>query len=227
MFTLFHHELPLELKAKSLALILAKNHEPQYLQLTDQYTYKKCVDIWYLMYLYDITFREYAISPVGMKAYVENSVEIVIENGLCSKFISTKLFGKYHSINDIPSLISQNNDITTREEWHYSSYHHRTDDKPAIIDYHFKVLHWYHKDKRHRDGDKPASMAYLGSMLWYYNDKKIRNSSKILPIELWHNSTDDSYRVVMSDGKTFNDNGIYKGIGAYHGNEIEDYIAKK
>lgn len=83
-------------------------------------------NVWIKMVLYDKEFKCYAYKKEGLKQFVDHFTQKINNK--------TTLFGKLHSIDDKPAIISG-----VSQSWYYQEKLHRENDLPAII---------------HTDGDK-------------------------------------------------------------------------
>lgn len=100
-------------------------------------------DTWYNLYRVDERFYNYTRSDAGIREYTLLATEHrSINNGYKKE---TRLFGKLHSINDLPAVIYKN---LSQE--------------------------WYKDGKRHRDGDLPAIIRSDGGQEWYKYGKHHR-----------------------------------------------------
>ena len=94
-------------------------------------------EVWIKLMLIDNNFNQYAFKEEGMNKFVEQFTK--------KKDNCTYLFGKLHSINDLPAKICTSGD----KYWCYDGKIHRENDLPAVI---------------YADGDK----------CWYYDGKRQR-----------------------------------------------------
>ena len=118
--------------------------------------------VWIKMVLYDGIFKDFACTNVGKHQFVNNFAIKTEEY--------TKLFKKYHSINDEPAVISK-----FGKKWYYNNKLHRDNDLPAVIRDNAKE--WYHMNLRHRDNGLPAVIIYTHNLMninyaFYYNGKR-------------------------------------------------------
>jgi hypothetical protein len=117
---------------------------------------KLYADVWFLFYLYDDEFREFAMSSRGINEYI---------NAFTTRTVSVYgieycLLGKLHNNNDLPAVITNNGDLY----WYSLGLLHRCDG-PAIIMY--SREEWWQNGTRHRDGDLPAVITNNGDLYWY------------------------------------------------------------
>lgn len=119
-------------------------------------------DVWIKLTMFDDEFYHYAYGKEGIKLFIDTFTEI--------NMYSTRLFGKYHSINDKPSLLYYEDKI-----WHYAELQHRGNDLPAIISS-TGTKYWLQYGKSHRDNDLPAVIRYNGEKKWYYNGLEHRDN---------------------------------------------------
>lgn len=158
MFALFRRLLP-ELRIEILSTTLRIDQWRRYdlLRQTDGsgiLEYNKR-DLWYLMYLYDHEFAEYARSREGMRKYVKC---VRLKHKYGNSCYVSKIFDKYHSFNDKPAIITYNDKCEIEiEEWYYNNIRHRDGDKPTHINYNRLCVIWCYMDNYHRV-DKYALM---------------------------------------------------------------------
>jgi hypothetical protein len=116
-------------------------------------------DTWYNLYRVDERFYEYARTDAGIREYTELATEYTITNDEYLR--ETRLFGKFHSINDLPAIIHVNG----KQEWYKNGNRHRDGDLPAIMG--GDSQEWFKDDRRHRDGDLPAVIFDYGAQYWF------------------------------------------------------------
>jgi hypothetical protein len=148
---------------------------------------KSCPDAWFLFYLYDDEFHEFALSPRGINEYIRAfTMRTVSVYG-----IEYRLLAKLHNHSDLPAVITNNGDLYWyslgllhrcdgpeimmfgREEWWKNGTRHRDGDLPAIITREQSV--WYANGRIHRDGGEPAIIE-IGRMEWYIAGERKRLS---------------------------------------------------
>ena len=81
---------------------------------------------------------------------------------------STYLFGKLHSINDLPAYVYDNG----IKHWYYNGKIHRENDLHASV-YANGTKCWYYDGKEHRENDLPAFIGFNGDKNWYYNGLRL------------------------------------------------------
>lgn len=140
-------------------------------------------NLWYLLWLCDTTFREYANTPDGCKTFrVAFTKQIVSENR-----IEWRLLGKLHQEDDLPACVTPCAMIWCKGgmyhrvdkpayvgadgtlEWHLYNKIHRIDDKPAKVKP-GRMLQWRIDGLIHRIDDKPSYIEFDGSCKWYWNN---------------------------------------------------------
>lgn len=148
---------------------------------------KSYADVWFLFYLYDDEFREFALSSRGINEYIKAfTLRTVSDYG-----IEYRLLGKLHNHSDLPAVITNNGDLYWyslgllhrcdgpaiimfgREEWWQNGTRHRDGDLPAIITREQSI--WYANGRIHRDGGNPAIIE-IGRMEWYIAGERRRLS---------------------------------------------------
>jgi antitoxin component YwqK of YwqJK toxin-antitoxin module len=120
-------------------------------------------EVWIKMVIYDEEFKLYSHSKDGINQFIklfyrENNGERL-------------LFGKLHSVNDLPAIIHANG----TKYWYCNDKIHRENDLPAII-YANDNKHWYCNGEIHRENDLPASIHSNGDKYWYCKGKLHREN---------------------------------------------------
>lgn len=154
-------------------------------------------NVWMHMSFYDIQFKHYAHTKVGMNNFVTLFHEKTER--------TTKLFNKLHSINDLPALYNYG-----INHWMYNGKNHRNNDLPAVINELEYIKYWHQHGKNHRDNDLPAIMHDNGRKEWYHYGKRHRDND--LPAVInkytqeWHRNGElhrknDLPAVISRDGE--------------------------
>jgi hypothetical protein len=108
---------------------------------------------------------------------------IYSDNYKKTKCTTSKLFGMFHSVGDLPAIECEDG----HREWYQYGRRSRADDKPAIIDKNGNQL-WLTRKFRHkfsliperigRDGDKPALITATGLMAYFKDGVLHRDGDK-------------------------------------------------
>lgn len=148
--------------------------------------------LWFKLTLIDARFKEYTYTRPGINAFVAIAKSVITYNG----FTSIKIFGKLHSINDEPAIITKYD----YRMWYYADNLHRVDDKPAVIiprsfnawsDVIINTEHvptfffdnsreWFRHGVIHRDNCKPARMHATGILEWWHKGAKYMTSQIVV-----------------------------------------------
>ena len=120
-------------------------------------------DIWIKFVLLDDEFKQYAYKKEGINKFREQFTK--------KKDDCTYLFGKLHSINDLPA----ENYASGNKYWYYDGKKHRENDLPVEI-YANGTKYWYYDGKEHRENDLPAEIYADGDKHWYYDGKRHREN---------------------------------------------------
>ena len=129
--------------------------------------------VWINMVLYDEEFKSYAYKE-GVIQFIKQFTQITQDN----EYKCTYLFGKLHSIYDIPAREFRNGQYKL---WYYQGQIHRENDLFAEI-YSNGTKLWYYHDMVHRENDLPAVM-YPTLYYWYYKGEIYRKND--LPTVMW------------------------------------------
>lgn len=145
-------------------------------------------EVWINMVFYDEKFKEYAFTKEGLKQFVDHFHQVIINR--------TYLFGKLHSINDLPAKVNdegvkhwyyngkrhRENDLAAiihvngYQEWWYDGVRHRENDLPAFINNIYSYKEWWYEGFKHRENDLPAIIHNNGRKEWWYHGKNHRTN---------------------------------------------------
>lgn len=120
-------------------------------------------NVWITMALYDKEFSKYAYKKEGLTLFVDRFHKVINNE--------TFLFGKLHSINDLPASIDANGN----KFWFYDGLNHRNNDLPASIYNETQI--WFYNGSIHRENDLPAVMYTGGAQEWFYEGERHRENN--------------------------------------------------